>query len=124
LHWPNTESARVLVGLGSASDTQVDLENKVAALENRLRQFENTCSDLSAQIANLQENLCETNRIIRDLESRNSRIKPAVVVLSILLVSSLIVCFPHQSSDLLASIYAVSKNGLNALMANPLLHRL
>jgi uncharacterized coiled-coil protein SlyX len=114
----------VLVGLGSASDTQVDLENKVAALENRLRQFENTCSDLSAQIANLQENLCETNRIIRDLESRNSRIKPAVVVLSILLVSSLIVCFPHQSSDLLASIYAVSKNGLNALMANPLLHRL
>ncbi|HOV83040.1 MAG TPA: hypothetical protein PLQ01_10255 [Methanothrix sp.] len=124
MHWPNTESARVLVGLGSASDTQVDLENKVAALENRLRQFENTCSDLSAQIANLQENLCETNRIIRDLESRNSRIKPAVVVLSILLVSSLIVCFPHQSSDLLASIYAVSKNGLNALMANPLLHRL
>ena len=124
MHWPNTESARVLVGLGSASDTQVDLENKVTALENRLRQFENTCSDLSAQIANLQENLCETNRIIRDLESRNSRIKPAVVVLSILLVSSLIVCFPHQSSDLLASIYAVSKNGLNALMANPLLHRL
>ncbi|HPT19794.1 MAG TPA: hypothetical protein PLJ25_06995, partial [Methanothrix sp.] len=64
------------------SDAKRILEDKIASLEERLQQFENSCSAQRVQIANLQENLCETNRIIKELECRNRRIKPALAALS------------------------------------------
>jgi hypothetical protein len=77
------------------------------------------------QIENLHWDLCEANRSIQDLDNRNSHVKIALAVLGILFASSLIIiCFPRQSSDIFISYYAASKNGLNALVANPLFHKL
>jgi hypothetical protein len=114
----------VLSRLEFESDTQQRLEDKINALEERLREFENSSSAHREQFANLQENLCETNRIIKELEGRNNHIKPALLALGILFASSAIICFPHQSYDLFTSIYTIGMKGLNALLANPLLHRL
>jgi hypothetical protein len=94
-------------------------------MEGRLSESENMCSAQKEQIENLHWDLCEANRSIKDLENRNSHIKVALAVLGILFISSLIIiCFPYQSNDLFISYYAASKNGLNALVTNPLFHKL
>lgn len=94
-------------------------------MEGRLSESENMCSAQKEQIENLHWDLCEANRSIKDLKNRNSHIKVALAVLGILFISSLIIiCFPHQSNDLFISYYAASKNGLNALVTNPLFHKL
>ena len=123
------DRAEIAVGLGeleSKSDTELKLENKVTAMEGRLRESENMCSAQKVQIENLHWDLCEANRSIKDLKNRNSHLKVALAVLSLLFTSSLIIiaCFPYQSNDLFTSYYAASKNGLNALLANPLFHKL
>jgi len=83
------------------------------------------CSAQKEEIGNLHWDLCEANRSIKDLDNRNSHIKIALAVLGILFASSLIIiCFPHQSSDMFISCYAAGKNGLNALVANPLFYKL
>ena len=83
------------------------------------------CSAQKVQIADLHYDLCGANRSIKDLENRNNHIKVALAVLGILFTSSLIItCFPYQSNDLFISYYSASKNGLNALLANPLFHKL
>ena len=126
LLWPGTETAGGLGELGSKSYKELKLENKVTAMEGCLRESENMCSAQKVQIENLHWDLCEANRSIKDLENRNSHIKVALAVLGILFTSSLIIitCFPYQSNDLFISYYAASKNGLNALLANPLFHKL
>jgi len=112
----------------SESDTVLKLENKVIALEGRLREFEkfeNTCSAQNEKIANLQGGLAEVNKSIKVLENRNNRIKVALAVLGILFTSSMIIVFyTHQSYDLFTSYYTTGKIGLNALLANPLFHKL
>ncbi len=93
-------------------------------MEGRLRESENMCSAQKVEIANLQWDLCKANRSIKDLENRNNHIKVALTVLGILFASSLIIAsFPYQSNDLFTSYYTASKNGLNALLANPLFHK-
>jgi hypothetical protein len=125
LLWPGTETAGGLGELGSKSYKELKLENKVTAMEGRLRESENMCSAQKEQIENLHWDLCEANRSIKDLENRNSHIKVALAVLGILFTSSLvIICFSYQSNDLFISYYAASKNGLNALLTNPLFHKL
>jgi len=94
-------------------------------MERSLRESENICSAQKAQIADLHYDLCGANRSIRDLEKRNNQKKVALAVLGILFTSSLIItCFPYQSNDLFISCYLASKNGLNALLTNPLFHKL
>jgi hypothetical protein len=125
LLWPGTETPGGLGELGSKSYKELKLENKVTAMEGRLRESENMCSAQKEQIENLHWDLCEANRSIKDLENRNSHIKVALAVLGILFTSSLvIICFSYQSNDLFISYYAASKNGLNALLTNPLFHKL
>jgi len=126
LLWPGTETAGGLGELGSKSYKELKLENKGTAIEGRLRESENMCSAQKVQIENLHWDLCEANRSIKDLKNRNSHLKVALAVLSLLFTSSLIIiaCFPYQSNDLFTSYYAASKNGLNALLANPLFHKL
>jgi hypothetical protein len=125
LFWPRTEIAGGLGELGSKSYKELELENKVAAMERSLRDSENTCSAQKVQIADLHYDLCEANRSIMDLEKRNNLKKVALAVLGILFTSSLIItCFPYQSNDLFISCYLASKNGLNALLTNPLFHKL
>jgi len=110
---------------GSNSHKELELENKVTAIEVRLRESENMRSAQKEQIKNLHWDLCEANRSIKDLENRNSHIKIALAVFGILFISSLIIiCFPYQSNDLFISYYAASKNGLNALVTNPLFYKL
>jgi hypothetical protein len=125
LLWPGTETPGGLGELGTKSYKELRLENKVTAMEGRLRESENISSAQKEQIENLHWDLCEANRCIKDLENRNSHIKVALAVLGILFTSSLIIiCFPYQSSNLFVSCYAASKSGLNALLANPLFHKL
>ena len=125
MYWVRTEIAEGLGGLESKSDKELKLENKVTAMEARLRESENMCSSQKVQIADLQWDLCEANRNIKDLENRNNYIKAVLAVLGILVTSSLIIAsFHYQSNDLFASYYTVSKKGLNALLANPLFHKL
>jgi hypothetical protein len=126
LLWPGTETAGGLGELGSKSYKELKLENKVTAMEGCLRESENMCSAQKVQIENLHWDLCEANRSIKDLKNRNSHLKVALAVLSLLFTSSLIIIayFPYQSNDLFTSYYAASKNGLNALLANPLFHKL
>jgi hypothetical protein len=126
LFWPGTETPGGLGEFGSKSYKELKLENKVTAIEGRLRESENMCSAQKEQIENLHWDLCEANRSIKDLENRNSHIKVVLTVLGILFTSSLIIItyFPYQSNDLYISYYAASKNCLNALLANPLFHKL
>jgi hypothetical protein len=125
LFWPHTDIAEGLGGLQSKSDKELMLENKVTAMEGCLRESENMCSAQKVQIADLQYDLCGANRIIKDLANRNNHIKIALLVLGILFTSSLVItCFPYQSNDLLTLYYTASKNDLNALLANPLFHKL
>jgi hypothetical protein len=125
LFWAHTDIAGGLGGLEPKSDKELTLENKLTAMEGCLRESENMCSAQKVQIANLQYDLCGANRIIKDLENRNNHIKIALLVLGILFTSSLIItCFPYQSNDLLSLYYTASKNSLNALLANPLFHKL
>ena len=125
LLWPGTETPGGLGELGSKSYKELKLENTVAAMEGCLRESENMCSAQKVQIENLHWDLCEANRSIKDLENRNSHIKVALAVLGILFTSFLvIICFSYQSNDLFISNYAASKNGLNALLTNPLFHKL
>jgi hypothetical protein len=112
-------------GLGSKSYKELKLENKVKAMEGRLNESECVCSALKEEIEDLNWNLCEANRNIKDLENRNSHIKKALAVLGILLASFLMItCFYYQFNDLFISYYASSKCGLNALLANPLFHKI
>ncbi len=112
-------------GLGSKSYKELKLENKVTAMEGRLKESEGICSAQKDQIEILNWNLCEANRSIRDLENLNSRIKIALAILGILFTSSLmIICFHYQSNDMFISYYAASKSGLNALLATPLFHKI
>lgn len=125
LLWPGRETPGGLGELGSKSYKELKLENKVTAMEGRLKESENMCSAQKEQIEKLHWDLCEANRSIKDLENRNSHIKVALAVLGILFTSSLIIiCFSYQSNDLFISYYAASKNGLNALLTNPLFHKL
>jgi hypothetical protein len=126
LLWPGTETPGGLGELGSKSYKELKLENKVNAVEWRLKESENMCSAQKKKIENLHWDLCKANRSIKDLENRNSHIKVALAVLGILFTSSLIIitCFPYQSNDLFISYYVASKSGLNALLANPLFHKL
>jgi hypothetical protein len=125
LLWPGTETPGGLGELGTKSYKELKLENKVNAVEGRLKESENMCSAQKEKIENLHWDLCEANRCIKDLENRNSHIKVALTVFGILFASSLIIiCFPYQSNDLFISYYAASSNGLNALLANPLFHKL
>ena len=126
LLWPCTETPGGLDELGSKSYKELKLENTVTAMEGCLRESENMCSAQKVQIENLHWDLCKANRSIKDLENRNIHIKVALVVLSLLFTSSLVIitCFPYQSNDLFISYYAASTNGLNALLANPLFHKL
>jgi hypothetical protein len=123
LPWPGMELPSGIRGLESKSYKELKLENKVKAIEGRLNESECVCSALKEEIEDLNWDLCEANRIIRDLENRNSHIKLALAILGILFASSLI-CFNYQSNDLLISYYAASKNGLGALLANPLFHNI
>jgi hypothetical protein len=125
LFWPRTHIAGGLGGLESKSDKELMLENKVTAIEECLRESKNICSAQKEQITGLQYDLCGANRIIKDLEGQNDHIKVARAVLGILFASSLIIAsFHYQSNDLFTSYYISSKNGLNALLANPLFHKL
>jgi hypothetical protein len=125
LLWPGTETPGGLGELGAKSYKELKLENKVTAMEGRLNESEIICSTQKKQIEDLNWDLCEANRSIKNLESRNIHIKVALSVLGILFTLSLIIlCFPSQSSDLFVSFYAASKNGLNTLMTNPLFHKL
>jgi hypothetical protein len=112
-------------GLGSKSYKELKLENEVKAVEGRLEESESICSALKEQIENLNWNLCEANRSIKDLEKLNSHKKVALAVLSILFTSSLmIICFYYQNSDQFISYYAAGKSSLNAFLANPLFHKI
>ncbi len=114
-----------LQSIVSKLDIEVKLENKVNALEGHLKEFENTCLAQEVQIADLQGILGESNKSIKDLENRINRIKVALVVLSILFTSSLLlVGYTQQSYDLFAPYYAASKTNLNALLTNPLIDNL
>jgi hypothetical protein len=125
LLWPGTETPGGLGELGFKSNKELKLENKVSAMEGRLRESENMCSAQKEQIENLHWDLCEANRSIKDLKNRNIRIEVVLAVLGILFISSLIIiCFPYQSNNLFVSCYAASKSGLNALVTNPLFHKL
>jgi hypothetical protein len=53
LFWASTEIVEGLGGLESKSDTVLKLENKITALEGRLRESENMCSAQKVQIADL-----------------------------------------------------------------------
>jgi len=127
-----TEIAEVFGGLESKpqsivskSDTELELENKVTALEGRLKEFENMCLIQKVQIADLQGFFGESNKSIKDLENWNNRIKIALVVFGILFTSSMILAgYAHQSYDLFTSYYATGKTGLNVLLTNPLFHSL
>jgi hypothetical protein len=123
---PGIETPGELGEFGSNSHKELKLENTVTAMEECLKESENMCSAQKVQIENLHWDLCKANRSIKDLENRNSHIKVALAVLGILFTSSLIIitCFPYQSNDLFISYYAASKSGLNALLANPLFHKL
>jgi len=125
LLWPGTEIPGGLGELGSKSYKELKLENKITALEERLRESENICSVQKEQIENLHWDLCDANRRFKNLDNKNSHKKIALAVLGVFFASSLIIiCFPHQSSDMFISYYAAGKNSLNALVANPLFHRL
>jgi len=125
LLWPGTETPGGLGELGSKSYKELKLENKITALEERLRESENIGSVQKEQIENLHWDLCEANRRFKNLNNKNTQIKIALAVLGVFFTSSLIIiCFPHQSSDMFISYYAASKNGLAALVANPLFHKL
>ena len=101
------------------------MENKVTAIESRLKESESRCSAQKEQIENLHWDLCEANRSIKDLENQNSHIKVALAVLGILFTSSLIIiCFHYKINDLFISYYAASKSLLSALLANPLFHKI
>ena len=121
----STEIDRALRELESKSDKELVLENKLTALKDCLSESENTCSAQKVQIENLQWDLCEANRSIMDLENQYDHLKVVLKVLSILFVSSLIITyFYYQNNDLLISYYVAGKNGLNALLTNPLFNRL
>jgi hypothetical protein len=108
----------------SKSDTELKLENKVTALKEHLKEFENMCLAQKVQIADLQGVWGESNKSIKDLENWNKRLKIALVVFGTLFASSMIIVgYAYQSYDLFSSYYATSKTGLNALLTNPLLHR-
>ena len=109
----------------SKSDTEIELENKVTALEGRLKEFENICLAQKLQIADLQGVWGESNKSIKDLENWNNRIKVALVIFGVLFTSSMIIVgYTYQSYDLFSSYYATSRIGLNALLTNPLFHYL
>ena len=109
----------------SKSDTELKLENKVTALEEHLKEFENMCLAQKVQIADLQGVWGESNKSIKNLENWNNRLKVALVVFGVLFTSSMIIVgYTYQSYDLFASYYMTSKNGLNALPTNPLFHSL
>jgi hypothetical protein len=109
----------------SKSDKELKLENKVTALEWRLKEFENMCLAQKVQIADLQGAWGESNKSIKDLENWNNRIKVVLVVFGVLVASSIIIVgYTYQSYDLFTSYYATSQTGLNALLTNPLLHSL
>ena len=122
---PGIETPGELGEFGSNSHKELKLENTVTAMEGCLKESENMCSAQKVQIENLHWDLCKANRSIKDLENRNNHIKVALALLGILFTSSLIItCFPYQSNDLFISFYLASKNGLNALLTNPLFHKL
>jgi hypothetical protein len=123
--WPGTETPGGIAGLGSKSYKELKLENEITAMQGRLKESESICSAQKEQIENLHWNLFEANRSIKDLENRNSHIKVALAVLGILFTSSLIIISSHyQISDLFIPYYAASKSVLNALLANPLFHKI
>jgi hypothetical protein len=125
LLWPGHETPGGLGELGSQSYKELKLENKVTAMEGRLNESEIICSTQKKQIKDLNLNLCEANRSIKNLENRNIHIKVALSVLGILFTLSLIIlCFSYQSGDLFVSFYVAIKHSLNALMTNPLFHKL
>ncbi|MDD4653557.1 MAG: hypothetical protein PHQ34_15145 [Methanothrix sp.] len=109
-----------LCELGSKSYKELKLEKEITAMEGCLKETENICSAQKVQIENLHWDLCEANRSIKDLETRNSHIKVALAVLSILFTLSLIIItsFHYQGNDMFISYYAASKSGLNAFLAN------
>jgi hypothetical protein len=78
--------------MASKSDTEFKcLENKLTALEEHLREFEDIYSARNAHFADLLRSLGETNkRRIKDLENSKNRIRAALVVLGILFTSSLV----------------------------------
>jgi hypothetical protein len=107
----------------SKSDTELKLENKVTALEEYLKEFENMCLAQKVQIADLQGVWGESNKSIKDLENWNKRLKIALVIFGVLFASSMIIVgYTYQSCDLFTSYYATSKTDLNAFLTNPLLH--
>jgi hypothetical protein len=121
-------STEIVEGLGrieSKSDTELKLERQVKALEERLRESENARSDQKVRIGDVQANLCELNRNIKDLENRANHMEVAMMVLGILFISSIIIVYyTYQGYDLFTSYYITGKAYLDALLANPIFHSL
>jgi len=102
------------------ADRRLELENRVTALEEHLKEFENMCLDQKAQIADLKGLLAESNKSIKDLENRNTGKKLALMVFGALFISIMIfVVYTYQNYDLFASYFA-TETDLNALLINSL----
>jgi hypothetical protein len=88
------------------ADRRLELENRVTALEEHLKEFENICLDQKAQIADLKGLLAESNKSIKDLANRNTGKKLALMVFfGALFVSIMIfVVYTYQNYDLLHHI--------------------
>jgi hypothetical protein len=109
----------------SKSNRRPELENRVTALEEHLKELENMCKAQKAQIADLKGFLAESNKSIKDLENRNSGKKLALMALGTLFISIMVfVAYTYQVNDLFASYFAASETVLNAIPVNPLFNKL
>ncbi len=72
------------------NDRLGSLENKLDALETRLKESQDMHSARIAHIADLLGSLGETNKSIKDLENSNNRMKTALAIFGVLFTSSTI----------------------------------
>jgi uncharacterized coiled-coil protein SlyX len=106
-------------------DTKPDLESQIKALEERIRESEDKHSAQKREIGDLQVALCELSRNIMALEKLNFHMGLALIALGILFISSMILVYnTYQGHDLFTSYYSIGKTYLNALLSNPIFHRL